>query len=125
MQAHDDNDDTGEDGKFAGIGPHDAADGARAGAQGDEHGGEAEHEEQRGCDRFAADARFGLGIRQPLKRSAGKINEIRRHQRQHAGREKAQHARGQRSDNRDIRHGALMPARSAPRKRRDVAPARM
>ena len=34
----------------------------------------------------------GLGIGEPLERGAGQINEIRRHQRQHAGRQKTQHS---------------------------------
>ena len=94
MQAHDDNGDAGDDGEFARIGAQHGADGAGAGAERDEHGGEAEHEQQRRGDRLAPDPRLGLRIGKPLQRRAGEIDEIGRHQRQHAGRQKAQHARG-------------------------------
>ena len=44
MQTHDDDDKAGHNGELARIGAQHRADGARAGAERDEHGGEAEDE---------------------------------------------------------------------------------
>ena len=106
VQAHDDDDDARDNRELARIGAQQCTDDAGAGAQRHEDRGESEHEQQRRRHGFAANPRLGLGIGKPLQRGAGHIDEIRRHQRQHAGREKAQHAGGKRGGDRDL-HGAL------------------
>ena len=60
MQPHDDDGDAGDDRELARISAQQAADGARAGAERDEHRGEAEHEQERRDDGLALDARLRL-----------------------------------------------------------------
>ena len=45
-------------------------------------------------------------VGEPFERRSSEINEIGRHQRQHARRQKAQHAGDERGDDSDVRHGA-------------------
>ncbi len=60
--------------------------------------------------------RLRLGIGEPLQRGAGEIDEIGRHQRQHAGRQEAQQAREQRGGEGDVgTHGRLDAPSDAPR----------
>ena len=49
-----------------------------------------------------AHRRLGFGLGKPFQRGSGEINGIGRHQRQHAGRQKAQHAREQGGNDRDV-----------------------
>ena len=102
MKPHDDDGDAGERRELQRIGLHQRADRARAGAEGDEHGRETAYEQQRRANGIAPDQRLGFGVGQPLERSAGEIDEIGRHQRQHAGRQEAQHAREQCGGESDI-----------------------
>ena len=100
-------------------GAHQRADHAGAGAERDEHRREAGDEQQRGAQRvWRIEPVLRLVVGQPLERGAGEIDQIRRHQRQHAGRQKADEAREQRGEDGHVRrHGALMHGRGAPRKR--------
>ena len=68
MQAHDDDDDAGNDREFARIGAQHGADGAGAGAERDEHGGEAEHEQKRRNEYRLAARAVRLGVGQAFKR---------------------------------------------------------
>ena len=125
MQTHDDDGDAGNNGEFAGIGAQHGADGAGAGAERHEDRGESEHEQQRSGDRFAPDPRFLFRVGKALERSSGEIDQIGRHQGQHAGRQEAQHARQQHGGDCDIQHGALMPAVLPLGKPVSAPPARM
>ncbi len=107
MQPHDDDGDAGDDGELVGIKAHQRADHARAGAERHEYCGEAQHEQHGGDDRVAPHPRRRLCFRQPLERGAGKKDEIGRHQRQHARRQKAHEAGQQRGENGDV--GAHAP----------------
>ena len=85
MQAHHHDDDAGGNRELARIGAQHGADRARAGAKRHEHGGEAEHEQEGGEERLAPHARLDLGVGEAFERGPGEIDEVRRHQRQHAG----------------------------------------
>ncbi len=78
------------------------ADRTCARAEGDEHGREAGDEQQRREHRLALDLPLGLGIGEALERSAGEIDEIGRHQRQHAGRQEAQQPGEERGSKGDV-----------------------
>jgi hypothetical protein len=107
VQTHHDDGDTGDDRELARIKAHQCADQAGAGAEGDEYRRESGDEQSRGENRVASHPRRRLRLRDPLERGAGKIDQIRRHQRQHAGRQEAHEARDQRGDNGDVgSHGA-------------------
>jgi len=84
------------------IGLHQGAERARARPEGDEHGGKAAHEQQRGQDRLAPHLRLGFRVGEALERRTGQIHQIGRNQRQDAGRQKAQESRDQRGRDRDI-----------------------
>ena len=51
---------------------------------------------------IAPDQRLRLAVGQPLQRSAGEIDEIGRHQRQHAGRQEADQAGEQGGEDGDV-----------------------
>ena len=92
MQAHDDDDDAGEDRKLRRPGADQAADEGRAGTERDEHGGEAEHEHQRRAHHRALRGGRAFFVGDVLDGGAGQIDQIGRHQRQHAGRQEADKA---------------------------------
>ncbi len=102
MQAHDDDGDAGDDGELVRIEAQHRADHARARAERDEHGGETGNEQAGGKHRLAFDLSLRLRLGQPLERRAGEIDEIGRHQRQDAGREKAHEARKERGEDGDV-----------------------
>ena len=56
----------------------------------------------------------------PLERGAGEVDEIRRHQRQDAGRQKTQHPGDERGNDRDIHGGSNAPTRAAIARRRVI-----
>ena len=107
VQTHHDDRDAGDDRELPRPRLDERADGARARAEGDEHGREAGDEQQRREHRLALDLPLGLGIGETLERSAGEIDEIGRHQRQHAGRQEAQQPGEERGGEGDVgTHGA-------------------
>jgi hypothetical protein len=55
-----------------------------------------------GEDRVPAHPRRRLLLREALERGAGQIDEIGRHQRQHAGRQEAHQAGKERGEDRDV-----------------------
>ena len=89
MQAHDDDGDAGDDRELVGIEPQQPANRAGAGAERDEHGREPGDEQRGGEQHVALDQRRRLGAGQPLHGGAREIDQIGRHQRQHAGRQEA------------------------------------
>ena len=116
VQAHDDDGDTGDDAQLARPHLNHRADRARAGAERDEHRGKSGDEQQRRKHGLALDPRLGLGIGEALQRGAGEIDEIGRHQRQHAGRQKAQQpANSAAAKVMSALMGALMRHRGTPR----------
>src|SRR5262249_16152576 len=67
-----------------------------------------------------------LRLGKALERGAGEIDEIRRHQRQHAGREEAHQTGDQRGEDRDVgSHGTYMRCRRRPAQVEPRAFARM
>ena len=85
------------------IGDEQLADYRGRGAERDEHGGEAEHEGDRGHH----DRRIDVGRRlvlagELLEGGAAEEAEIRRDERQHAGAQEAQEPRDQRSEISDV-----------------------
>jgi hypothetical protein len=102
VQPHGDDHDACDDRELARIKPDQRADGARARAECHEHGGEAGDEQQRGDDGIALDAGRRLLVGEPLKRGASQIDEIGRHQRQHARREEAHDPGKQRGEDGDV-----------------------
>ena len=93
MQAHDDDGDAGDDRELVRIGAHQRADHAGAGAERDEHGRKAATNSSAASTVSRLHLRLRLGVGEPLQRGAGEIDEIGRHQRQHAGRQEADQAR--------------------------------
>jgi len=99
VQPHHDDGDPRHGRELVRVEAHQRPDRARARAQRHEHGGEARHEQERGHDGLAPHPPLRLGVRQPLERGAGQINQVRRHQRQYARRQEG-HQSGQESSNR-------------------------
>src|SRR5262249_27187321 len=119
MQSHDDDGDAGDDCELVRIKAHQRADHARAGAERHEYRREPGDEQDGRDDGVAFHQRRRLILRQPLERGAGQINEIGRHQRQHAGRQKAHEAgkeRGEDGDGGDHapKYGAFAPLSKPP-----------
>src|ERR1035441_1336073 len=74
MQAHDDDDDAGQNRKLRRPGADQASDEARTGAERHEHGGKTQHE-RHGCDHHRAPRRrFALVIGDMLDGGAGQID---------------------------------------------------
>ena len=78
------------------------ADHAGACTERDEDGREPRHEQGGSEHRIALHPRWRLLVREALERGAGKIDEIGRHQRQHAGRQEAHQAGKERGEDRDV-----------------------
>jgi hypothetical protein len=99
MQAQKNHDDAGDPGQQLEVIADALADRRRARAQGDEHRGEAQDESQgRRHDlarRLPAPRLLILG--QFLQRQAAQIAQVRRHQREHAGRHEGQQPGGERA----------------------------
>ncbi len=104
MQAHHDDDHTGEDRELCRPGANEAADERRTGAKRHEHGGKAEHEHQRRDHHRALGSLHALVIGDMLDGRAGEVHQIGRHQRQHAGRQEADQASQDRCRDRYIVH---------------------
>ena len=85
-------------------GADEAADKGGAGAERHEHGGEAEHEHQRRGHHRALRGLCTLVIGDVLDGRAGQVDQIGRHQRQHAGRQEADQAGKKRRRDRNIVH---------------------
>jgi hypothetical protein len=108
VQTHHDDRDACDDGEFGRVGTDQRADHAGAGAERYEDGGESADKEERRQHRLAPDPGLRLGIGQSLQRSARKIHEIRRHQRQYAGAQETHQPCEQRGQKGHIgRHPAL------------------
>ena len=106
MQAHENDRKSGNDREPMRISSQETSNHARAGAERNEHGRKAEHEQQRRRRNVALGATRQPRIRQPLERGPGQVDEIGRHQRQHARREKAQHSGRERGHDGHVgRHG--------------------
>ena len=116
MQAHDDDGDAGDDRELVRVEAQHRADHAGAGAERDEYRGESGDEQDRGKHGVAPHARRRLRIGEPLERRPRQIDQIGRHQRQHAGREKAHQPGEQRGKDGDVGgHDALMRQRGGSR----------
>ena len=103
VQAGDDDDHAGDLAEQRQIGGEQLAGDARGGAENDEHRGEAEHEGDRGQHDRRVDVARRLVLAGELVESrAAEEAEIRRHERQHAGREEAQQPGDQRADIGDV-----------------------
>ena len=95
-------------------------------AERNEHRGEAGDEQTGGDDGVAPDPGLRLRLRQPLERGAGEIDQVRRHQRQHARRQEAHEAGDQGGEYRHVgSHGAYMRRRGIPAQAGRSAFARM
>ena len=121
VQPHTDDGDARHDRERIGMRAQKIADCRGAGAERDEDGGEAEDEKERGRQFAARDQWPGLARDQMLECGAGEEAEIRRHQRQHAGRNEADEPRDKGGWNGDIGHGAVLPPREAEGKQRQGA----
>jgi hypothetical protein len=97
VSAEDDDDNAGDPRQHILITEQQAADGRGRGAQGHEHGGEAENKGQgRAQNLSAGKALPGILSGQVLQGLSGDVTQIGRHQGQHAGREKADQAAARR-----------------------------
>jgi len=109
VQAHHDDHDPGQNSNLVRVETQQRTDRARTGAERHKYAREPGDEQHRRSERFAPHPPLRLRIRKPLQRGAGKIDQIGRYQRQHAGRQKAHQPRQQRGYNRGIRgHGGYM-----------------
>ena len=89
MQAHDDDDDAGQDRKFCRPGADQAADQGGTGAERHEDGGKTQHEHQRRRHHRPLGGLRGVVVGDMLDGRAGEIDQIGRHQGQHAGGQEA------------------------------------
>ena len=102
VQPHDDDGDAGDDRELIRIKAQQRADHACARAECDEDGREPGHEQGRSEHRVPLHLRRRLLVRKTLERGAGQIDQIGRHQRQHAGRQEAHQAGQERGEDRDV-----------------------
>ena len=103
VQAGDDDDHAGDLAEQREIGGKQLAGDARGRAENDEHRGEAEHEgDRRQHDRRIDVARRLVLAGELVESGAAKEAEIRRDERQYAGREEAQEPSDQRADISDV-----------------------
>ncbi|SPP96842.1 protein of unknown function [Bradyrhizobium vignae] len=107
VQAHDDDDDAGEDRQLRRPGTDQPADQRGAGAERHEHRGKAEHEQERRHHDRALGGSGRLVALDMLDRGAREVDQIGRNQRQDARREEADEAGNQRRRDRNILHDAV------------------
>jgi two-component sensor histidine kinase len=108
MQAHGDDDDAGDNRKLGRPGADQCSDQGGAGAERHEHGGKSEHEHDRRYHHRTLRRRHRLFILEVLDGRAREVDQIRRHQRQHARRQKTDQAGNQRRGDRDIMNHAVV-----------------
>jgi hypothetical protein len=104
MQAHQQDQDAGNDRQNIEIARQGLADDAGGRTKRDEHRGEAEHKANRGNGDAARSNAVGFRVLHLVERHARQIGEIGRHDRQNAGRKKRHQARQKSGSVSDIDH---------------------
>lgn len=123
VQAHDDDDDAGENRQLRRPGSDQPADQRSAGAERHEHRGKAEHEQKRRHHDRALGGRGRLVALNMLDRGARQVDQIGRNQRQDARREEADESGNQRRRDRNILHDAVEAISGTGTARKGMRPA--